>query len=123
MNYQNNLQVNKLLNTAGKTAPEITHELAQLGNGHMSDGLFALWKDGQQTGRHGGRVEGAVGTAILFSLGIGGYTLIKRKMTEARVKRTIQEAVAQQSSEVFSEDKAVDHVLNSDNNCSTGLEK
>ena len=119
MNYQNNLQVNALLNTAGKTAAEITHELAELGDGHMSTGLFALWKNGQ----HCGRVEGAIGTTIVLTIGIGTYTLIKSKITEAKVKRAIQDAVAEYSSEVSSEDNTVDNALNSGNNCSTGLEK
>lgn len=119
MNYQNNLQVNELLNTAGKTAAEITHELAELGDGHMSTGLFSLWKNGQ----HCGRVEGAVGATIVLTIGIGTYALIKSKITEAKVKRAIQDAVTEHSSEVSSEDKTTDHVLNSGNNCSTGLEK
>jgi len=95
MNGTNNSQVLELLNGAGKSAPEMTRGLSVLGDGSMADGLVALWENGQRNGI----VKGAVGTSLIFTVGIGLYALAKNKIAEHQVKKSIREACAATVSE------------------------
>lgn len=88
MNYSMNQQISALLDGVSKVASETTHGLARLGNGRMADGLIALWKDGQRNGL----IRGAVGTSVVFTIGIGGFVLIKNKMAEIQAKQAIKAA-------------------------------
>lgn len=100
MSNGKNQQVIALLESAGNTAPEMTRKLAALGNGNMSTGLIALWKNGQQNGV----VQGVAGTAMVFSAGIGIYALVKSRVSEARIRRAILASAVQSSSDIESED-------------------
>ena len=81
------LQVIELLDCTGKTAPQMTHELAELGGGNMADGLVVLWDDGRQ--------NGIVSTTLVFAIGIGVYAFARNKITEIRTKRAIRAAAAE----------------------------
>lgn len=82
-----NLQIQALLDGAGKAGPELTHGLSELGGGKMADGLVELWKAGQ----HNGAVKGATITTLVFSAAIGGYILIKNTIEDRRIKKALAE--------------------------------
>lgn len=81
------LQIQDLLNGAGKAGPELTHGLSELGGGKMSNGLVELWKAGQ----HSGVVKGATITTLVFSAAIGGYILIKNTIEDRQMKKALAE--------------------------------
>ncbi len=81
------LQIQALLNGAGKAGPELTHGLSELGGGKMSNGLVELWKAGQQSGV----VKGATVTTLVFSAAIGGYILIKNAIEDRQMKKVLAE--------------------------------
>ena len=84
------LQIQELLNGAGKAGPELTHGLSELGGGKMSNGLVELWKAGQ----HSGVVKGATITTLVFSAAIGGYILIKNAIEDKQMKKALAEIQA-----------------------------
>jgi len=98
MNGINNPQVMTLLDGAGKPAPIMTRSLSVLGDGSMSDGLIALWENGQKNGI----VKGVVGTSLVFTVGIGLYTLAKNKIAESKVKQDIRMTCATEEADEFS---------------------
>ena len=81
------LQIQALLDGAGKAGPELTHSLSELGGGKMSNGLVELWKAGQ----HNGVVKGATITTLVFSAAIGGYILIKNAIEDRQMKKALVE--------------------------------
>lgn len=87
MANEKNLQIQSLLNGAGKAGSELTHGLSELGGGRMSDGLVNLWKDGQRNGT----VKGATIATLTFTVAIGGYILIKNAIEEHQMKKALAE--------------------------------
>ena len=87
MGNTKDLQIQALLDGAGKAGPELTHGLSELGGGKMADGLVELWKAGQ----HNGAVKGATITTLVFSAAIGGYILIKNAIEDRRIKKALVE--------------------------------
>lgn len=88
MTGTNNPQILALLNGSGKPAPVMTQGLSVLGDGSMADGLIALWENGQKNGI----VKGAVGTSLVFTVGIGLYALAKNKIAGHQAKQDIRMA-------------------------------
>ena len=84
------MQVQALLDGAGKAGPKLTHGLSELGGGKMADGLVELWKAGQRNGV----VKGATITTLAFSTVIGGYILIKNAIEEREIKKVLAEVQA-----------------------------
>lgn len=84
------LQIQALLDSAGKAGPEVTHGLSELGGGKMSTGLVELWKAGQRNGV----VKGATITTLAFSAVIGGYILIKNAFEDREMKKALAEVQA-----------------------------
>ena len=80
-------QVQTLLEAGGKAASEMTHDIAILGEGRMADGLIALY----DAGRNSGIVQGVGITAVVFTVGIGAYVLIKNAVEEKRTKQALLE--------------------------------
>lgn len=81
------LQIQALLDGAGKAGPELTHRLSELGGGKMSNGLVGLWKAGQ----HNGVIKGVTITTLVFSAAIGGYILIKNAIEDRQMKKALSE--------------------------------
>lgn len=88
------LQIQALLDGAGKAGPELTHGLSELGGGKMADGLVELWKAGQ----HNGVVKGATITTLAFSAVIGGYILIKNAIEDRQTRKALAEIKASAAS-------------------------
>ena len=111
MANEKDLQIQALLNATGKTGPELTHGLRELGSGKMADGLVELWKAGQ----HNGVVKGATITTMLFTAAIGGFILIKNKIEDREMKRVLEEIEASDlcpdvNTETESTDKMIPNV-------------
>lgn len=85
MSEEKKVLVESLLNSVGKTSPEMNQNLKMLGDGYMADGLTALW----QAGQHSGIVKGATYSTVVFSLGLAAYVLIKNKVQDVRVAKQI----------------------------------
>ena len=61
----NNPKVKYLIDaTIKKNSSDITSGLADLGGGHMPQGMYNLWKDGELIGV----AEGVAGTAVVVSI-------------------------------------------------------
>lgn len=86
------LQIDYLLDSCRKSAPNYTSALSKLGNGSMGNGIVELWKDGQSNGF----VKGTAITSIVFTIGIGTVALIKTKINEYRLKKAVQETIEEQ---------------------------
>lgn len=89
------LQIDYLLDSCRKSAPNYTSALSKLGNGSMGNGIVELWKDGQSNGF----VKGTAITSIVFTIGIGTVALIKTKIDEYRLKKAVQETIEEQREE------------------------
>lgn len=97
------IQIQALLDGAGKAGPELTHGLCSLGGGKMADGLVELWKAGQ----HNGVVKGAAITPLAFSAVIGGYILIKTAIEDRQMKKTLAEIKASVASRTADDESQV----------------
>lgn len=74
-------QLKALLNSAGKSSAEMTHNLSEYGDGKMADGIFKLWKSGQ----YNGMVKGAA----IASLAFGTFALIANALEERNFKAAL----------------------------------
>ena len=84
---ENTYKIKNILNCTGKSAAEMTHSLSQLGDGNMSDGMVALWKDGQRNGV----AKGAALATVVLTIAFGIRELVKNNISEAQTKQAIKE--------------------------------
>lgn len=105
MNMFKEQQLQILLDARGKTASEMTHAIAMLGDGEMAHGVIAL----HDAGRNSGIVQGVGITAVVFTVGIGAYVLIKNAVEEKRTKQALLELTKDKTLtiEMSPDDKAV----------------
>ena len=78
----NNPKVKYLIDAAiKKSSSDITSGLADLGGGHMPQGMYNLWKDGELIGI----AEGIAGTAVV----VGICVLVQTAVHKRRIKQAM----------------------------------
>lgn len=77
------MQIKTLLEGTGKTGPDFTHALSELGGGKMADGLMELW----EAGKRNGEVRAVTVTSLVFFAAIGGYVLVKNAVEGRKINK------------------------------------
>ena len=90
MNAEKKQLIKKLLNSFGQKCTYMTHNLAELGNGDMAEGLVALYHSGQLNGI----VIGAGSVTALVATYHVGKAIINGVNTKKAIRQTATEQEA-----------------------------
>lgn len=89
--------INELVNTTGKSGPNMTNTLKAIGDGNMQSGIKSVaehfreigYLQGKKSGEKNGYIKCSVATIIVFSTIYTGIQ-IKRRIEEKRFKKLLQ---------------------------------
>ena len=88
-----NKQILELVNTRGKSAPQMTHALKFIGDGNMENGIEKIKtyfvSEGKKIGEMTGYVKGVVFTSLVFTVAI----LIKEKIETDKKRKEEGQAI------------------------------
>lgn len=91
MNAEKRQLIKNLLNSFGKKCNYMTHNLAELGDGDMAEGLVTLYQSGQLNGV----VIGAGSVAALVAIYHVGNAIIEGIIIKKAIRQTAKEQEAQ----------------------------
>lgn len=93
----NNPKVKYLIDaTIKKNSSDITSGLADLGGGHMPQGMYNLWKDGELIGV----VEGVAGTAVVIGICVLVQVAVHKWRTKQAITTLVDESDARPNAHI-----------------------